>query len=445
MILEEARNDVSEIFQNVLREVDPERLVREAIELDGGAVVVRGVRYELGLSGRVVLLGVGKSAIGMARGAESVLGDRLDHGLIVTKVGLAVENAGLRRTEVLEAGHPIPDQSSIDAGNRLLAEASKLEASDLAIVLVSGGGSALVEAPVDGITLDDFRRATSTLLKDGADIWTLNAVRRRLSRIKAGGLARVIRPARYVNLILSDVLGNPLGVIASGLSVEPDENDTWRIESVKSRPVWKDLPTPVRERIELSGETASEPRTVESQTVVVGDANLAARAAEFAAERLGYRPLLLGTQFAGDAQQFGRFWAQLAKSIVAGESSIESPVCVIGAGEMTVTVRGNGSGGRNTEMAATAALEIDGRQEIVIASLATDGDDGSSLAAGGVVDGNTIQRLRDKQLDPRDFLERSDTRAFLDADDGLIVTGQTGINVNDLYLALIGDSSAKTR
>ncbi len=443
MIFEEARNAVSEIFQNVLREVNPERLVREAIELDRGAVVVRGVRYELGSSGRVVVLGVGKSAIGMARGVESVLGERLDHGLIVTKAGLAVENTGLRRTEVLEASHPIPDQSSIDAGNRLLAEAGKLEANDLAIVVVSGGGSALVEAPVDGITLDDFSHATSTLLTDGADIWTINAVRRRLSRIKAGGLARAIRPARHVNLILSDVLGNPLGVIASGLSVESDENDSWRIESVKSRPVWTDLPKPVRERIELSGETSSKPSDGECQTVVVGDANLAARAAESAAKRLGYRPVLLGTLFAGDAYEFGRFWAQLAKSIAVGASSIEFPVCLIGAGEMTVMVRGSGSGGRNTEMAASAALEIDGSEEIAIASLATDGDDGSSLAAGGVVDGNTIRRLRDKLFDPRDFLERSDTRAFLDADDGLIVTGQTGINVNDLYLALIGDLPVK--
>ncbi len=439
MNLEQARDDIVAMFQHVLREVDPERLVCASLRCDGDDLVVNDVRHEIAPTGRVVLLGVGKSAIAMARGAESVLGGRLDHGLVVTKSGITGASSGLLRTEVIEASHPVPDEASVHAGIRLMGAATDLTVNDLAIVLVSGGGSSLVEAPVDGISLDDFKNATTVLLKGGADIWTLNSVRRRLSRIKAGGLARAIAPARVVNLILSDVLGNPLGVIASGLSVDSGDDDGWRIESVKSSPAWSELPSAVRERLEGSLELDHRGSSNVVQTIVLGDATLAARAAVDAASQAGYRPFLISADFAGDAREFGRFWAQMARSVSRGSSSITLPACVIGAGEMTVTVRGNGKGGRNTEMAASAALEIDGHRDIAIASLATDGDDGSSQAAGGVVDGETIARLRDRHLDPHDLLARNDTRTFLDASGGLIVTGQTGTNVNDLYFALVGD------
>ncbi len=439
MNLERARADVEQIFRDVIRSVDPERLVRDALSVDGDAVIVNEVRHEVGHDGRLVLLGVGKSAIGMARGVEQVLGDRLDHGLIVTKRGLAIANPRLARTQVLEASHPVPDESSVVAGRRLLEEASKLAESDLALVVVSGGGSALVEAPVQGLTLDDFKRTTAALLRGGADIWTLNAVRRRLSQIKAGGLARVIAPARVVNLVLSDVLGSPLGVIASGLSVEAVEDDVSRIDAIRASSVWAELPESVRALLNTS-EGASRTRASNVvQSVIVGDATLAARAAGYAARNLGYHPFLVGTAFAGDAREFGRTWAQLARSIAAGNADFDTPACIVGAGEMTVTVRGDGSGGRNTEMVATAAIEIAGTTQIAVASLASDGDDGTSHAAGGVVTGNTVPHLVQTGVNPMTLLDRNDTRRLLELSGGLIVTGQTGTNVNDLYLALVGD------
>lgn len=439
MSLSQSRHDIESIFQHALREVDPERLVRNAIVVVGNELMVSGVRHELNPRGRLVLLGVGKSAVAMARGAEAALGERLDHGLVVTKSGLAGDQTRLRRTEVLEASHPIPDESSLIAGNRLLEEATGLTNDDVAIVLVSGGGSSLVEAPVDGISLGELRTTTSLLLNAGADIWTLNCVRRRLSRIKAGGLVRAIAPARAVNVILSDVLGNPVGVIASGLSVYSDQDEDWCLASLKSSAGWHELPSNVRQRLGM--RVAGKPQTKSNvtQTVVVGDATLAARASAAAAAQLGYRPFLLGVDFAGDARAFGRFWAQLAYSVSSGASTIQTPACIIGAGEMTVAVHGDGKGGRNTEMAVSAALEIDGKEGIAIASLATDGDDGSSQAAGGVVDGETMSVLRGLGLDPRESLTRNDTGALLEASGNLIVTGQTGTNVNDLYIALIGD------
>ncbi len=438
MNVEQARSDIESIFRQVLREVDPERLIATAISLDGDALVVAGTRHTLRSGGQVVLLGVGKSSIGMARGVEAVLGSRLDHGLIVTKRGLATQSTSLRRTHVIESSHPVPDQSSVDAGARLIDEARVLSANDLVIMVVSGGGSALVEVPVDGISLDEFRTATNLLLRSGADIWTLNAARRRLSRIKAGGLARAISPARVVNLILSDVLGNPLSVIASGLTVDANDDDSERIDAIRRSDVWGDLPETVRDRL-ISTIEPSRQESYVIQTEVVGDAQLAVRAAADAAATLGYRPFLVGTRFAGEAREFGRFWSQMAASASHGSSGFTLPCCIVGAGEMTVTVRGDGIGGRNTEMAAAAALEIAGESDIVIGSLATDGDDGSSEAAGGTVDGQSVRRLIDHGLNPRELLDRNDTRRFLEASDGLIVTGQTGTNVNDLYLALIGE------
>ncbi len=255
---------------------------------------------------------------------------------------------------------------------------------------------------------------------------------------KPGGLARAIAPARIVNLILSDVLGNPLSVIASGLSVQADGDDSDRIDSVMRSEAWSALPAPVRDRLSApAGGAAGSDNVV--QNVVVGDASLAAKVAGEAATQLGYRAVIVGTTFAAEAREFGRIWAQIAVSAAHGGTEFSPPCCIVGAGEMTVTVRGGGAGGRNTEMAAAAALEIDGEPNVVVASLATDGDDGSSQAAGGIVNGATVRRLRDARLNPRDLLDRNDTRQFLESSGGLVLTGQTGTNVNDIYLALIGE------
>ncbi|HVX29451.1 MAG TPA: glycerate-2-kinase family protein, partial [Nitrolancea sp.] len=259
MELERARADVMAIFQDVLRALEPSGLVQKSMTFDGRVVTAGDTHYDVPADGRVVVLGVGKSAVGMARGAEAVFGDRLSEGLVVTKRGLGGEQTGLRHTRVLEASHPVPDESSVDAGNELLQRAAALEQGDLAIVVISGGGSALIEAPIDGISLDDFKRTTSELLTAGADISMLNAVRRRLSRIKAGGLARAIAPATVINLILSDVLGNPLDVIASGPTVPSEVNDRQRIDQLRTLDVWQALPERVRRALER--DAPSEPAT----------------------------------------------------------------------------------------------------------------------------------------------------------------------------------------
>ncbi|HEU5423261.1 MAG TPA: DUF4147 domain-containing protein [Nitrolancea sp.] len=428
-----ARAAVEAIFRAALHAVDPERLVREALGRQREDIVVAGRRFAV--PGRVLLLAVGKAALPMARGAEEALGDRIAGGLAVTKRGFLAGQVPPARIAVLEGAHPVPDAASLAAGERLLELADALGPDDLALVLISGGGSALVEAPSAGVTLAEIASTTDLLLRHGADITTLNTVRRRLSRLKAGGLARAAAPARVINLIVSDVLGSPLPIIASGLSVDPGALAPSVLAAVRASDAWRELPPTVRDALSAPLHDERPDNVVWSE--VLADAARAARAATEAARERGYQAMLLATRFEGEAPDFGGFWTQLALGVARGEFALARPACLVGAGEMTVTVRGAGRGGRNTEMALAAALMLSGQRGVAVASLATDGDDGSSGAAGGVVTGASVAAAEAAGLDPRRLLEANDSARFLAACGGLIVTGATGTNVNDLYLALI--------
>lgn len=437
MDLERARADVLAIFRAALRRVDPEALVRDALVLDGDAIVVRGTRYPLAPDARLIIVAIGKAAVGMARGATAALGARIDRGIAVTK---ALPGEELPRSVgpivVVAGSHPVPDQASVAAGRRVLETVAGLRPDDLVLALISGGGSALVEAPADGVTLEDIARTTDLLLRAGADIGTLNSVRRPLSRIKGGRLAAAISPARVVNLIVSDVLGNPLPVIASGPTI-PADPGLDPVALARGLGAWDHLPEPVRRALTHAPRQSTGSGDNVVETIILADAAAAAQAAAEGARERGYYAAVLGTRFAGEAREFARFWAELARHARTGGGPIRPPVCLIGAGEMTVTVRGDGRGGRNTEMALAAALAIDGLPGVVIASLATDGDDGLSGAAGGMVDGVTAARIRDAGLDPVALLAANDSARALAAAGGLIQTGSTGTNVNDLYLALL--------
>lgn len=437
MELARAVADCTAIFRAAVASVDPETLVRDALRVDGRTIVVRDQAFPLHESARVVVLAVGKAAGAMARGAEAALGDRIDGGVAVTKRGTAARFRGPRKIRLLEAGHPVPDDGSVVAGQAVLDAVAGLTAGDLVLALISGGGSALIEAPVNDVSLPDIAAATDALLRAGASIQQLNAVRQRLSRIKGGGLARAIAPARILNLIVSDVLGNPLEVIASGPTVvQVMELDP--VATVRSLGAWEALPDAAR-------AVLSRPRALEDDrgagsilgTWILADAAAAAEAAARAAESRGYTAAVLGTQFEGEARAFAGFWTAIARHVRETSTPFCPPVCLIGAGEMTVTVRGWGTGGRNTEMALASALAIAGHEGIAIASLATDGDDGTTGAAGGVVVGDSMVRARAAGLDPLALLEDNDSARFLQATGGLVVTGPTGTNVNDVYFALV--------
>lgn len=435
-----AKQWVEQIYATALAAVDATHLVKATLQLTDDALWVQGERYPLIPSARLVVLAIGKASLAMARGAEAALGKRITHGLVVTKRGLVEEIGSLAHFRILEAEHPVPGPGSFAAGEAVLSAVSGLRGEDLVVVLLSGGGSALVESLHPPLTREELAVTTELLLRAGADIWLLNAVRRRLSRIKAGGLARAALPARVINIIVSDVLGNPLPVIASGPTVSPEPEDSDPIAQIRALGVWEHLPPAVQHA--LLRPIPAEPLPNVLASIILADARTFALAAQRAIEQIGLPAHLLADRFTGEAREFARFWAALARHIHDYQSPWNSPVCLIGAGELTVTVRGQGRGGRNTEMALAAALELAGLSNIVIASLASDGDDGLSGAAGAVVTGETVTALRAHGIDPHRVLWNNDSATALEQVEGLLPKRVTNTNVNDLYLALIGTPPA---
>ena len=398
-----------------------------------------GERLRIG--GRVVLLAVGKAAPAMAAAAADVLGSRLESGLVVTNAG------GLARKplRVLEAGHPLPDARGLRAALEVERLLQGLGEGDLLLLLLSGGASALLPAPAEGLSLRDKARTTALLLGAGATIHELNVVRKHLSRFKGGGLARLAAPARVRALVLSDVVGDDLSTIASGpVSPDPSRFED-AIAALADRGVLGRVPAAVSHRLRdgARGRVPETPKPGEPlfrrvRAEVVGSNRLSLEAAAREARRLGFRPLVLTSRLEGEAREVARALVAVLRECVASGRPASPPVCLLAGGETTVTVRGHGQGGRNQEMAVAAvpplaAFPVDA----LFASLATDGVDGKSDAAGGVVDRHTARKARALGLaPPAEFLARSDSRNFLGPAGGLILTGPTGTNVMDLTVLL---------
>jgi hydroxypyruvate reductase len=312
-------------------------------------------------------------------------------------------------------------------------------ARDLVITVISGGGSALVDLPAENIDLAQLRELTDGLLRSGATINEMNAVRKHLSLVKGGGLARIASPARVVSLILSDVVGNPLDVIASGPTV-PDTTtfrDAWRV--LERYGLADSVPRPIANRLRagMRGEVPETPKEGDPifdrvQNVVVASNDLAAEAATARARELGFNSLLLSTFVEGEAREVGKLFAAIARELAAFGRPCPRPACIVAGGETTVTVRGGGKGGRNQELALSAAIKIAGVDDVMIVAAATDGSDGPTDAAGAIADGSTVARATDAGLDPADYLARNDSYSFFERLGDLIKTGPTNTNVNDL-------------
>ncbi len=435
------REDARAIFNAGLKRADAADAVTNWVRRERDALDVAGVRYELSKYRAVYVLGAGKAAAKMASAVEELLRDHISSGIVIVKYGHSLP---LSLVEIVEAGHPVPDQAGVEGAarvGRLLEEATK---DDLVVFLLSGGGSALLPCPVDQITLDDKIRTTQTLLNCGATIHELNAVRKHISKIKGGRLARLAYPATLVSLILSDVVGDSLDVIASGPTV-PDSNSFADCLRVVERYELKEkIPPRVRAFLEAGarGEVEETPKAGDPifqhvRNVIVGNNRMALEAARLKAEGLGYNTLALSSCIEGEAKGVAAAHAAIAREIITTGNPVGRPACVLSGGETTVTVRGAGLGGRNQEFALAAAAAIDGAEGVVILSGGTDGTDGPTDAAGGVVDGTTLQRSRDKGLDAADFLRRNDSHTFLSAVGDLLVTGPTFTNVMDLRLVLV--------
>lgn len=413
----ELREDAASVLNAAVRAALPDIAVkRELAALD--------------LAGPVTLVAVGKAAWRMAHAAQEVLGDRIRAGIVITKYGHS--EGPLAGVEISEAGHPLPDANSVAATQEALGLVSGLGAGEQVLLLISGGGSALFEEPVQGLTLDEIIAVNDQLIRSGADIVEINTVRKRLSRVKGGRFAQHVAPARIVSLVLSDVLGDRLDSIASGPAY-PDA--TTSEEALRIAAKYRLTLSPLA-REALARETPKRLDNVE--THIVGSVRVLCEAAVRAAQQLGYRPLILTTTLDCEAREAGRFLAAIGREVPAAGHPVLRPCAVIAGGETVVHVRGQGIGGRNQELAFAAAIALAGLSDVVIASAGSDGTDGPTDAAGAIVDGGTVARVHAAGLDPAQCLDNNDTYRALAASGDLFKTGPTGTNVNDLALVLVG-------
>jgi hydroxypyruvate reductase len=377
----------------------------------------------------------------MALAIEEILGDRLTDGVVNVKYG---STAPTRKIRLVQAGHPMPDEKSVAGATEILALAQRAGPRDLVICLISGGGSALMVMPVDGVSLTDKRRLTDALLRSGATINEMNAVRKHLSRIKGGNLVRAAQPAEVVTLAMSDVVGAPIDVIASGPTV-PDTTtyqDAWR--ALENHALEEKVPPHVRQILErgLAGDLpetpkAGDPIFARTHNLVIGSNEIAARALIRRAEARGLHSLMLSNYVEGEAREVGIVLAAIAREIAASDEPIARPACVVCSGETTVTIRGRGRGGRNQELALAAALKIAGLKDVLVVGFATDGVDGPTDAAGAIAFGGTVERARALGLDPDHYLSDNDSYHFFERLGDLIQTGPTNTNVADLMFALV--------
>ena len=433
------RQVLDRILAAALAAVEPGRAVRNVVSLQNGLVHVGERSYRVADYQRALIVGAGKASAPMAAALEDVLGDALPiEGAVTVRYGHA---APTRWVRIREAGHPMPDQAGVDATAeivRLLEDASE---RDLVLCVISGGGSALLTLPAEGLSLDDLRQTTDALLRSGATITDFNIVRKHLDQVKGGGLARRAAPASLITLVLSDVVGNPLDAIASGPTV-PDTSTWADARAVFDRfALWDQAPDVVaaRMRAELP-ETPKpgDPVFAGSQTVVVGSNLLACLAAAAEATAGGFSSHVLTTFVEGEAREAGRVLAAFLREVDASANPLPRPCCLVAGGETTVTIRGKGKGGRNQELALSAAFALRGVPDILLASIGTDGNDGPTDAAGAWVDGSTLSRAAELGLDAEQALRDNDSYTFFSALGQLVKTGPTNTNVNDLYVLLAG-------
>ncbi|TSA49952.1 glycerate kinase [archaeon] len=438
--------DIDRCIRAALTAVSPETCLRRAVCIDEDRLLVSRESIDLSQVARIIVVGMGKASAGMASSLESLLGARITDGLVVTADGYRVPT---RSVKVVEASHPVPDARGLASAQKIADLVDDAQEDDLVIVLISGGGSALLTLPSLGIVLDDLAATNELLLYSGAKIQEINTIRKHLSQLKGGQLAARAFPATVVALVLSDVPGDPLDVIASGPTVGDPTTyaDTARI--LRHYGLWKRVPPSVRDRIErgLSGETPETPKSWDDMfarvtTTIIGSGLVAAEAALSEARELGYHALLLTTTLEGEAREVGKVLAAIAREEVQHERPLPLPALIVAAGETTVTVIGRGKGGRNQELALSAALGIEGLSGAAIASVGTDGRDGPTDAAGAIVDGGTIPRLCEQGIDPYKSLADNDSYPALARSGDLIITGPTGTNVADLCFVACRDGGS---
>jgi len=448
--LAQMRKDALDIFRAGVQAVEPAAAVKRYCRREGKLLLVHQNVYDLTEFERIYVIGAGKAGAPMARAVEETLGERITDGFINVKYGHLTK---LSRVKVTEAGHPVPDEAGLQGARAILDLASRAEKGDMVICLISGGGSALLPLPAEGLSLQDKQDTTKVLLACGATIHEINAVRKHISRVKGGDLARAAYPATLISLMLSDVVGDDLDVIASGPTV-PDSSSFQDCMNIFDKYGIRDkVPETVLNHIRkgIEGKVPETPKPADpvftrTQSAIVGSNLACVVAAEKKARSLGYHTLVLSTMIEGETREVARAHAGIAKEILKSGHPLSPPACVLSGGETTVTITGRGLGGRNQEFVLAAAMGLsavpgqaglNGREGIVVLSAGTDGTDGPTDAAGAVADSRTIQRAEALGLNPADFLFNNDAYHFFENLGDLVKTGPTNTNVMDLRIMLI--------
>lgn len=421
------RAHAREIFESALRAVDPVECVLRAFRDLGDETS----------AGRVMVIGAGKASASMAQAAETFFGDRISAGAINTKHG---HGADLHRVVCRECGHPIPDQAGVDGARRIAEIARSAEAEDLVICFISGGASALMPLPAHPLKLGETQDVTRLLLESGASIHEINTVRKHLSAISGGRLARMAKRGRVVSLILSDVIGDDLDVIGSGPTAPDASTFEDARQVLERRGIWERCSERVRKHIEDAKEESpkpGDPLFEGVRNVVVGSNRQALAAAQAKAVELGYKTVLLSSTIQGETREIARMHAAILAEACATGNPVKRPGCILSGGETTVTIRGNGKGGRNQEFCLAAALEIAGLKEVLVFSAGTDGTDGPTDAAGAFADGSSLERARAAGCNPDQQLDNNDAYPLFERIGDLLVTGPTRTNVMDVRIMLV--------
>jgi glycerate 2-kinase len=439
--LEQQRRDARIIFAAGLAAADPALVTRQWVRIQGDTFCVGDCSYDLAKIKRIYVIGAGKAGAKMARAVEEILDKRITSGLVIVKAGHAVP---LQKVQIVEAGHPVPDEAGVNATENIIALLQGTREQDLVISLISGGASALLSCPASDVSLQDKQQTTQVLLSCGANIQEINAIRKHISKVKGGRLAERAQPSTVVSLFLSDVIGDSVGDIGSGPTAPDASTFSDCLMVLQRYGVGAMIPRAVRNRLErgAAGAIAETPKPgnrifQKVQNLIIGNNRLALSAARDQAQALGYQAMVLSSPIEGEARKVAVDHVAMASDLGAARGAAQKPICVISGGETTVTLRGRGTGGRNQEFALAAAIEIDGMDGIVVLSGGTDGTDGPTDAAGGIVDGTTVRRARKKGLDARSHLGANDSNPLLKSIGDLLMTGPTLTNVMDIQLVLI--------
>jgi len=436
------RRDTLSILEHAVKSVDPYKLVTANVKLEDEILKISGTKKKEGIEikldkiGKKRIVAFGKASLAMASAFATIVD--IDEGIVVIPHGQGGERP--QGMDIIEAEHPVPAQGSLTAANRVLKMAEKSTENDLLFALISGGGSSLLAKPVDGITLEEKIEVTNQLLKSGCTINEMNTVRKHISAIKGGKLAEAASPATTIGLILSDVLGDPVDFIASGPTAQDTTTFKQAQEVLEKYGLWTRIPENMSGVIEhgIEKERVTKKTSVLAHNFIIGSNYIAAQAAMEKAETLGYNSLLLTTHLEGESKEVAKVFTALMKDIRSHDTPLSPPAAVIAGGETTVTVTGNGHGGRNQEFALSAAMTMPANDDrAVIASMGTDGIDGMSDAAGAIADGFTLKRASKAELNPDTYLRNNDSNTFFVKLNDALITGRTGTNVNDVIVMLV--------